>query len=184
MSASEFAMRPRGVIAPRAVAEQYKRERGRLQTQPTEAQRASEVDDFIDESEALRQVSKYLAFKDNGGVVFSPVGHRIAILLFGLPETVSGIELPRESQEAQAVASPQGVVVELGPTAYQDPVRFPGGPWCKVGERICFYRYSGRVFTLYNRQKITFLNDDEVAGCLPGDLFALARSALEEGTDD
>lgn len=43
----------------------------------------------------------------------------------------------------EEVASTIGMVVKIGPDAYQDKVRFPNGAWCKVGDFVITRAYSG-----------------------------------------
>lgn len=60
-----------------------------------------------------------------------------------------------------------GLVIKLGPDAYKDSVRFPSGPYCKVGDWIKFPRASGYTFShkgipsIYVNDELAYgLNDD------------------------
>lgn len=54
-------------------------------------------------------------------------------------------------------------VVELGPDAYKDPVKFPTGPWCKKGDFILVRPNSGSRLVIHGRE-FRMINDDTVEG--------------------
>jgi co-chaperonin GroES (HSP10) len=56
-------------------------------------------------------------------------------------------------------------VVKLGAQAYDDPEKFPEGPWCKEGDFIIMKSYSGtrfKVTTDDGDQEFRLINDDTV----------------------
>ena len=83
--------------------------------------------------------------KNKSGI--SPCGHRLLVL----PEQVesktqSGIIISTVvTEKLEALAQTFGVVASMGSTCYSDQP----APWCKVGDRISFAKYSG----LLNRGK-------------------------------
>ena len=91
-----------------------------------------------------------------------PTGWRILILPFKMKEkTKGGIFMGQDTLERQQVASQCGNVLAVGPYAYKDKDRFPGGPWCKVGDWIMFARYAGSRIKIEGGE-VRLLNDDEV----------------------
>ena len=52
-------------------------------------------------------------------------------------------------------------VVKVGPDAYKDQAKFPGGPWCKAGDFVLVRTYSGTRFKIYGKE-FRLLNDDMV----------------------
>lgn len=69
-----------------------------------------------------------------------PAGHRILIE----PEKVEGVSkggivIPKEVNKEEQKAQVIGLVLDIGPTAYADQ----DTPWCKVGDRVLYQRYSG-----------------------------------------
>ena len=52
-------------------------------------------------------------------------------------------------------------VVSMGPDAYKDPVKFPAGPWCAVGDFIIVRSYSGTRVKIHNHE-FRLINDDSV----------------------
>ena len=52
-------------------------------------------------------------------------------------------------------------VVKIGPDAYKDQTKFPGGAWCKAGDFVLVRTYSGTRFKIYGKE-FRLLNDDQV----------------------
>lgn len=96
-----------------------------------------------------------------------PSGWRISVLMLTIPETSSGgVHMVDDDREARAMASPQGVIIGIGPGAYKDPARFGDEngqlkPWHSVGDRIQFVKYDAQPFTLPNGQKLGVLTDTQ-----------------------
>ena len=63
-------------------------------------------------------------------------------------------------------AAQQGVVVGLGPEAYD----IKSGPWCKLGDRVFFTRYAGKEVdgALIGEDGViyTILNDEDIFAIL------------------
>ena len=124
------------------------------------AMSATSEDDFISPIEAVRQFNKLTDQR-----IPQPKGWRVLVLALMPPETAGEIVLVDQYREARGVASPQGILLSLGASAY-DKKRFPEGPWCEIGDRIIFAKYAGRGFRLANGQLLFFLNDDEIMGVI------------------
>ena len=91
-----------------------------------------------------------------------PTGWRMIVLPFKMDEkTQGGVLMTEGALERQQVASQCGNVLAVGPHAYKDKDRFPGGPWCKVGDWIMFARYAGSRIKIEGGE-VRLLNDDEV----------------------
>lgn len=52
-------------------------------------------------------------------------------------------------------------VVDVGPAAYEDPKRFPHGPYCKKGDFVLVKALSGTRFKVHDRE-FRLINDDSV----------------------
>ena len=91
-----------------------------------------------------------------------PSGYR---LLVALPEpdekTAGGILKANTTLKQEEVGSITGFVLKIGPDAFQDPSRFPSGPYCKEGDWIMFRSYSGTRFTVSGKE-FRLINDDTV----------------------
>lgn len=120
-------------------------------------------DDFIEPADVAAQVQQFIQYE---GAVPQPVGWRVAVLVLTIPETTAGgVIMADDNRDARSMASPQGVVVAVGKLAYSDPARFPDGePWVRVGDRVMFQKYAGRMFQIRTGQHIAILNDTDFAG--------------------
>jgi co-chaperonin GroES (HSP10) len=104
-----------------------------------------------------------------------PTGWRILILPYrGKGKTEGGIFLPSETQERAQISTQVGYVLKVGPLAYKDPEKFPGGPWCKEKEWVMFARYAGSRFQI-DGGEVRILNDDEILATIldPEDIHHL-----------
>ena len=92
----------------------------------------------------------------------TPTGWRILILPYrGKGKTEGGVILPDQAVEEQSVSTQVGYVLKVGPLAYQDPEKFPTGPWCAEKDWVMFARYAGSRFKI-DGGEVRLLNDDEV----------------------
>lgn len=91
-----------------------------------------------------------------------PVGY---MLLIALPqveeETEGGILKSAQTLHYEKVLSTIGLVLDMGPQAYQDADRFPNGPWCKEGDYVMFRTNSGTRFT-FRGVEYRLMSDDSI----------------------
>jgi co-chaperonin GroES (HSP10) len=91
-----------------------------------------------------------------------PTGWRMVVMPFRpAAQTKGGLLLAKQAIDKQQIATVCGYVVEVGPLAYSDTEKFPGGPWCKKGDWVVFARYAGARINLDDGE-IRILNDDEI----------------------
>lgn len=95
-----------------------------------------------------------------------PVGWRVQVLVLTIPEkSDGGVLVVDEAREQRALASPQGIVLNLGPAAYSDPKRFTVDgeltPWVRIGDRIQFVKYDAMLWQLGNGQRLGTLTDTQ-----------------------
>lgn len=170
-----------GLAVPKHVYDRMQREK-QLEGVAGSIQRtqmnALTSDDFVSSKsvrEQLGKLTRYIAARreaDPGYVLPRPAGWRILALILTVPEmTDGGLELPAEATEARAMTSPQGIVIAVGPSAYQDRARFAmrGGdpePWVVPGDRIIWKRYDISTFQIANGQKFAFMNDTQPVAML------------------
>ena len=64
-------------------------------------------------------------------------------------------------REAKAETT-TGVIIGIGPSAWLDPI-LGGEPWCKVGDRVLYSKYSGK-FVVDPEDDIEYvvINDDGI----------------------
>jgi co-chaperonin GroES (HSP10) len=75
----------------------------------------------------------------------------------------SGIIKSTESVRVEEQTTIVLFVAKVGPDAYKDPVRFPSGPWCKVGDFVVVRAYSGTRIKIHGTEW-RIINDDSVDG--------------------
>ena len=93
-----------------------------------------------------------------------PTGWRVLVMPYqGKAKTASGLYIPDEVREREAVATVVAYVMKLGPLAFKDPAKFgdDSEPWCKEGQWVCIGRYSGSRFKI-DGGEVRIINDDEV----------------------
>ena len=134
-------------------------------------------DDFVTADEVRKQMDElreYVALRRESDATYElpqAVGWRILVLILTSPkETSGGLHITGDSIESKAVTSPQGVVLDVGPAAYQDRGRFAMNgelvPWCVPGDRIIWKRYDLTMFQIANGQRLGFLNDTQPVATL------------------
>ncbi len=86
-------------------------------------------------------------------------------LLIAIPEvedkTEGGIIKSSEAMQEEEISTVVGFVMQLGPLAYRDVVRFPMGPWCQEGDFILMRAYSGTRIKIHGKE-FRLINDDTV----------------------
>lgn len=91
-----------------------------------------------------------------------PVGYRLLIALPQVERTYeSGLLKADATIHVEQVLSVVGVVLDMGESAYKDESRFPGGPWCKVGDYVMFRANTGSRFKI-NGEEFRIMNDDSI----------------------
>lgn len=129
-------------------------------------------DDFVTLKEAQRQLDQLQAYIDErrsfepGYSLPRSMGWRISVLMLTIPETTDGgLHIVEEQREARALASPQGIVLDVGESAFQDAGRFSINgqikPWVRPGDRILWRKYDVTMFQLGNGQRLGFMNDTQ-----------------------
>jgi|TARA_R110001583_G_scaffold53988_1_gene166002 co-chaperonin GroES (HSP10) len=95
-----------------------------------------------------------------------PTGWRILVLPYKAKQkTKGGIILSDKTVSESQIATNCGLVMEMGPDAYNDKDKFPNGPWCKKKDWVLFARYAGsRIYI--DGGEIRVLNDDEILGTI------------------
>ena len=95
-----------------------------------------------------------------------PTGWRILVLPYKAKEkTKGGIILSDKTVTESQIATNCGLVLDMGPDAYNDKDKFPNGPWGKKKDWVLFARYAGsRIYI--DGGEIRVLNDDEILGTI------------------
>ena len=75
--------------------------------------------------------------------------------------TKGGLLLPDSTKDDMAYLTTVGRVVALGELAYLDQDKFPKGPWCKIGDYVCYGKHTGTKL-FYKGIKLLILFDDQI----------------------
>ena len=91
-----------------------------------------------------------------------PKGPRVLVLPDAIEKaTKSGIITTLDHQEmSQSLAQVDGVVIAMGNTCYHDQPE----PWCAIGDRVIFGKYSGIIREGIDGKKYRIINDLDVVG--------------------
>ena len=93
-----------------------------------------------------------------------PTGWRILVLPHkGAGKTKGGVYLSDKTIQETQIATNVGLVLKVGPDAYNDKDRFPNGPWCQEKDWVVFARYAGSRLNIEGGE-LRILNDDEILG--------------------
>lgn len=66
----------------------------------------------------------------------------------------------------EKAATETGTIVDIGPSAWLDPA-LGGEPWCKVGDRVVYARYSGKfIKDPADGEEYVVINDDAIQALL------------------
>jgi len=98
----------------------------------------------------------------------TPVGYKILVKMHKVIEekTKSGIYLPDQTKQDENTASLTAQVLAIGPDAYADPIKYPNGPWCSVGDFVIVRSYSGTRIKI-DGEEYRLINDDSPEAVVP-----------------
>ena len=87
--------------------------------------------------------------------------HLLCMLPKAEEEYESGLVKAGQTMHFEEVMSPVLFVVKAGPDAYRDPIRFPSGPSCKVGDFVLVRPNTGTRLKIHGTEW-RIINDDSV----------------------
>jgi len=76
-------------------------------------------------------------------------------------KTKGGILLPNSTKDDMSYLTTIGEVIKIGDLAYNDNEKFPKGPWCQLGDYVCYAKHAGQKIQ-YKNVKMILLYDDQV----------------------
>ena len=95
----------------------------------------------------------------------SPTGWKLLCAVPEVDEKIAGtsLDLVRDAATMRQEESATTVlfVLKVGPDAYKDQTKFPGGPWCKEGDFVLVRTYSGTRFKIFGKE-FRLINDDQI----------------------
>jgi len=87
--------------------------------------------------------------------------HLLCLVPKAEEEYESGIVKAGQTMHYEEVLSPVLFVAKMGPDAYRDPLRFPSGPSCNVGDFILVRPNTGTRLKIHGTEW-RIINDDSV----------------------
>jgi co-chaperonin GroES (HSP10) len=87
--------------------------------------------------------------------------HLLCLVPKAEEEYESGIVKAGQTMHYEEVLSPVLFVAKMGPDAYRDPLRFPSGPSCKVGDFVLVRPNTGTRLKIHGTEW-RIINDDSV----------------------
>ena len=87
--------------------------------------------------------------------------HLLCVLPKADDEYESGLLKAGQTMHFEEVMSPVLFVAKMGPDCYKDPLRFPSGPSCKVGDFVLVRPNTGTRLKIHG-QEFRIINDDSV----------------------
>jgi co-chaperonin GroES (HSP10) len=87
--------------------------------------------------------------------------HLLCMLPKADEEYESGLIKSGQTMHFEEVMSPVLFVAKMGPDCYKDPLRFPSGPSCKVGDFILVRPNTGTRLKIHGTEW-RIINDDSV----------------------
>ncbi len=95
----------------------------------------------------------------------APAGHRVLIKPEKIEEiTKGGIVIPQDAQDQEQFAVENGEVIEIGKEAWSLDTH--KGKWAKVGDKIAFARYGGKVMEGKDGEHYRLMNDEDILAVL------------------
>ena len=76
-------------------------------------------------------------------------------------KTKGGIIIPNSTKEDMSYLTTIGKVIKVGELAYNDTDKFSKGPWCTLGDYVCYAKHAGQKIQ-YKNVKMLLLYDDQV----------------------
>ena len=92
-----------------------------------------------------------------------PQGFKLLCALPEIEETFgdTGILKSDSTRGVEELTTVVLFVLKMGPDAYKDPVKFPSGPYCKVGDFVLMRPYSGTRVKIHGKE-FRLVNDDSI----------------------
>jgi len=117
------------------------------------------------EIETLSAPAENATDEEKATVLPEPSGYHILCGVPDISDKIDGtdLDLIRPSQYAvqEQHATTVLFVLKLGPAAYTDATKTPGGPWCKPGDFVLTRTYSGTRLKIFGKE-FRIINDDQV----------------------
>lgn len=96
-----------------------------------------------------------------------PRGHRVLVFPFEVEQvSKGGIVIHAKTVEQEELGQIQGIVVEIGETAWLDQ---KGARWAQAGDKVIFARHAGLFYKGKDGKQYRLINDLDVVAKLDDD---------------
>jgi co-chaperonin GroES (HSP10) len=94
-----------------------------------------------------------------------PVGYKLLCAVPQIEQKFEGSSIIKPDAVSRVEEQTTSIlfVLDVGPDAYGDKEKFPGGPWCQKGDFVLVRTYSGTRFKVHGKE-FRLLNDDQIDG--------------------
>lgn len=97
-----------------------------------------------------------------------PARYKVLVAAIKAPEqTAGGILVAEEVRQKMDMKATAGLVVNMGPMAFDDDKKFAAGDRRAIGDVVDFIRYPERMKQFADDQIFFLLNDDAIDGVYP-----------------
>lgn len=94
--------------------------------------------------------------------MLTPYGNRVIIFPDPVEETSKGGIILNLDERTEKASCSTGTIVGIGPSCWLDPA-LGGEPWCEIGDRVVYAKYSGKFVTDPDDEKeYVVINDDSI----------------------
>lgn len=92
-----------------------------------------------------------------------PTGWHVLVLQYIRPEKVGSIIMAEQTRREDEYQGRVGLVLRMGPEAFTDVGKFPGGPWCKPGVWVTWPRLEASSTRMkYGKVVLALMNDESI----------------------
>lgn len=118
-----------------------------------------------------------LAVKEVGHDILFPVGFKVLLKLWVVPEKVGTVHLPETLRNNEVGVT--GMVLGMGGDAFRNPGLFPSGPWCTYGDWVLFRPYEDQKVKIYGQHTLTYITDERIMSLADGAHIGNIQSTLK-----
>jgi co-chaperonin GroES (HSP10) len=113
----------------------------------------------------LHKPSEETTDEKKGTMLPKPSGYKLLCVVpdvsTKLADTTLDLERPSAQIRQEEHSTTVLFVIDVGPDAYKDKAKFPGGAWCKKGDFVIVRAYAGTRFKIYSKE-FRLINDDQI----------------------
>ena len=116
------------------------------------------------------------AAEEKASALPEPTGYKLLCIVPTVADTFENSSIVKADafMKQEEHATTVLFVLKVGPDAYKDSNKFPGGAWCKAGDFVLVRTYSGTRFKIFGKE-FRLINDDQIE-CVVQDPRGITRA--------